>query len=377
MSPLSPEPVLEGPPDPAASDPPLKILLVDDRHDKLIALQAILAGIGERLVLAHSGTEALRCLLKQEFALIVLNVSMSVLDGFETAALIRQHKNSELTPIIFVSAATSSETHVSRGYSLGAVDYILTPIVPEVLRAKVSFFLDLLKKNQLLKRQAEERERVQQQIKESLRRERLLRREIQHRVKNNLQVISSLLFLQSTHVTDPNTREILRASQSRARSIALIHEKLHQSIDLTGIEFDDYVKQLAGDLLRAYGARPEAVSFHFNAEGIFLGIDAAIPCGLIINELVSNALKYGLPRGKTAEICINLHRSATGWLTLSVRDNGAGMPEHFDLQTTGTLGLKLVSDLARQLGGTVELESNNGTTVTIEFMELCATNRID
>ncbi|MBV8900482.1 MAG: response regulator [Verrucomicrobia bacterium] len=375
---MFPEPTVAEPPDPAASDAPaLNILLVDDQHDKLLVLQAMLADLGERLVLAHSGTEALRCLLEQEFALILLDVNMPVLNGFETAARMRQHKNSELTPIIFISPVSNCGTHASRGYSLGAVDYIVTPIVPEVLQAKVSFLLDLLRKNQRLKRQVEERERVRQQIQQSLQREILLRREIQHRVKNNLQVISSLLFLQSTHVTDPGTREILRESQSRARSIALIHEKLDQCVDLTGVHFDDYVRQLAGDLLRAYGLKPEAVSLRLDAEGIFLGIDAAIPCGLIVNELISNALKYGLPRGETAEICIDLHRSAPGWFTLSVRNSGVGIPKHFDLQTTGTLGLKLVSDLARQLGGTVELESKNGTTVKIAFMEPCTTKRGD
>lgn len=151
------ESVTETPAGSVVADGPVNILLVDDRHDKLLALQAILADLGERLVLADSGTEALRCLLKQEFALILLDVSMPILDGFETAALIRQRQQSAQTPIIFVSAVSDSETHVSRGYSLGAVDYILTPIVPEVLRAKVMFFVDLFKKNQQLKRQAEER----------------------------------------------------------------------------------------------------------------------------------------------------------------------------------------------------------------------------
>ncbi|MBV9998558.1 MAG: response regulator [Verrucomicrobia bacterium] len=155
--PLYSEPVIETPAGSSVPDGPVNILLVDDRHDKLLALQAILADLGERLVLAQSGTEALRCLLKQEFALILLDVSMPILDGFETAALIRQRQQSAQTPIIFVSAVSDSETHVSRGYSLGAVDYILTPIVPEVLRAKVMFFVDLFKKSQQLKRQAEER----------------------------------------------------------------------------------------------------------------------------------------------------------------------------------------------------------------------------
>lgn len=214
-----------------------------------------------------------------------------------------------------------------------------------------------------------ERKRAEQQIKESLKREALLRREIHHRVKNNLQVISSLLFLQSTHVTDPNTREILRESQGRARAIALIHEKLYQSTDLTKIAFCDYVRQLLGDLFHAYGVSSEVVSLKIGAEGIFLGIDAAIPCGLILNELVTNALKHGLPAGRKGAICIDIQPSGPGLLTLSVRDDGVGLPEDFDLQTSRTLGLKLVSDLTRQLGGTLELERNNGTAIKITFPE--------
>ena len=131
------------------------ILLVDDRPDKLMAFESILASLGQNLILARSGTEALRHLLQQEFALIMLDVSMPGMDGFETASLIRQRKNSELTPIIFISAVNYSDTHLSRGYSLGAVDYILAPIVPEILRAKVSFFIELHRKTVQLKRQAE------------------------------------------------------------------------------------------------------------------------------------------------------------------------------------------------------------------------------
>ena len=120
-----------------------------------MALETVLASLGQNLVLAHSGTEALRHLLQQEFALIMLDVSMPGMDGFETASLIRQRRNSELTPIIFISAINYSDTHLSRGYSLGAVDYILAPIVPEILRAKVSFFIELHRKTEQLKRQAE------------------------------------------------------------------------------------------------------------------------------------------------------------------------------------------------------------------------------
>ena len=141
--------------EPGSADDRVNILLVDDRPDKLLALETVLASLGQRLVLAHSGTEALRHLLKQEFALIVLDVSMPGMDGFETASLIRQRSNSELTPIIFISAINYSEVDLSRGYALGAVDYISAPIVPETLRAKVSFFIELYRKTEQLKRQAE------------------------------------------------------------------------------------------------------------------------------------------------------------------------------------------------------------------------------
>jgi two-component system sensor histidine kinase/response regulator len=137
------------------ADDRVNILLVDDRPDKLMALETILASLGQNLVLARSGTEALRFLLQQEFALIMLDVSMPGMDGFETASLIRQRSSSELTPIIFISAINYSDTHLSRGYSLGSVDYILAPIVPEILRAKVSVFIDLHTKTEQLKRQAE------------------------------------------------------------------------------------------------------------------------------------------------------------------------------------------------------------------------------
>jgi signal transduction histidine kinase/response regulator RpfG family c-di-GMP phosphodiesterase len=139
------------------ADEKVNILIVDDRPDKLLAHEVVLAELNQNLVRARSGTEALRCLLQQDFAVILLDVNMPGMDGFETASLIRQRPRSQTTPIIFISAVNDTETHVSRGYSLGAVDYILTPVVPEILRAKIAVFVDLYKKTEQIKRQAEER----------------------------------------------------------------------------------------------------------------------------------------------------------------------------------------------------------------------------
>src|SRR3954447_22302692 len=136
------------------SDGKVNILLVDDRPEKLLSIEAVLEDLGQNIVRAYSGREALRHVLAQDFAVILLDVNMPGMDGFETAALIRQRKNSEHVPIIFITAF-GDEMLASRGYSLGAVDYILTPVVPEVLRSKVSVFVDLFKKTEQVRRQAE------------------------------------------------------------------------------------------------------------------------------------------------------------------------------------------------------------------------------
>lgn len=143
-------------PSPPGSLPKANILLVDDRADKLLAVEAILSGLGQNIVKARSGKEALRHLLHMDFAVILLDVSMPCMDGFETAALIRKRPSSEHTPIIFVTSINNSENHIAKGYSLGAVDYMLTPIVPDILRSKVAVFVELHKKSELIKVQAEE-----------------------------------------------------------------------------------------------------------------------------------------------------------------------------------------------------------------------------
>ncbi|MDB6156044.1 MAG: hypothetical protein JWL90_4497, partial [Chthoniobacteraceae bacterium] len=217
---------------------------------------------------------------------------------------------------------------------------------------------------------AELEERVDQrtmQLRRSLEKEELLRKEVHHRVKNNLQVISSLLYLQSLDSRDPGTQEVLRESQSRTRTIALIHEKLYQSSDVKQIDFDVYTRQLAASLIDSYQPKRGSVRLNIRAEGVLLSPDVAVPCGLIINELVSNALKYAFPEQTGGEIEIDFHPAQDGFFKLRVRDTGRGLPAGFDLGKTSTLGVRLVRDLTLQLNGTVEFKSENGTVVNITF----------
>ncbi|MDB6175275.1 MAG: sensory transduction histidine kinase [Chthoniobacteraceae bacterium] len=212
-----------------------------------------------------------------------------------------------------------------------------------------------------------ERKEGEQKLKEALKKEVILRREIHHRVKNNLQVITSLLYLQSVHLSDPRIVQLLRESQSRIRSIALIHELLCRSKDLAKIPVAEYVRNLTMDLSVAYRVNPDVISFKIHAEGIFLSLDPAIPCGLIVNELVSNSLKHAFVDGRAGWVAIDLQPVDSGLLRLSVRDNGLGLAPGFDLENVRTMGLRLVRDLVRQLNGTLALSYVHGTQITITF----------
>jgi two-component sensor histidine kinase len=225
--------------------------------------------------------------------------------------------------------------------------------------------------NARLYRQAQqeiaERMRAEERIKASLEEKEVLLKEIHHRVKNNLQVISSLLYLQSRNIEDKQTLQMFRDSQNRVRSMALVHERLYQSEDLARIDFVEYVRNLANYLIRSYGADANLVKLRVSVDDVLLDVDAALRCGLIINELVSNSLKHAFPDSRQGEILIEFHSDDDRQFMLVVSDNGVGLAQDFDFRDAGSLGLQLVQNLVDQLGGTVELDSKGGVTYSITF----------
>ena len=211
-----------------------------------------------------------------------------------------------------------------------------------------------------------ERIQAEEQLKASLEEKVVLLKEIHHRVKNNLQIISSLLNLQSDYLEDDRSRDIFKVSQNRIESMALIHEKLYQSKDLARINFAEYVQDLVDSLLSSYELNSGNVSAKIDVDDSLLSLDAAIPCGLIINELVLNSLKHAFPTGTKGEISVTLTKSENNF-TLSVGDNGIGFPAEVDFQNTKSLGLQLVNALINQLKGTIELNRNDGVEFKIIF----------
>jgi len=224
-------------------------------------------------------------------------------------------------------------------------------------------------------RDVTERKKSEQFVKQSLREKETLLREIHHRVNNNLQIISSLLSLQSRNVVDERDHELFRESQNRVRSMAMIHEKLYQSENLSSINFSDYVKTLYDSLIYDTRHNISKINFNLDVDDIELNIETSVPCGLIINELVSNSLKHAFPAGKEGTITIKM-RSLDDKYVLEVADDGGGCVQQSDMENNSKLGLYLVNSLVKQLDGTIKVLEGTGTAYKIVFQELKYRKRV-
>ena len=195
----------------------------------------------------------------------------------------------------------------------------------------------------------------------------VLLKEIHHRVKNNLQIISSLLSLQSAQIKDTGTLRVMRDSQARVRSMALIHEKLYQSQSLAKIDFAEYVQSLTKDLFRSYQRTLGNIRLNIHADQVSLDLDYAVPCGLILNELMTNTLKYAFPDGRDGSIWVELRAEPDQTLILRVADDGIGLPAGLDILKIKSLGLQLVHSLVKQIDGTLVVEESSGTAFQVSF----------
>ena len=229
---------------------------------------------------------------------------------------------------------------------------------------------DLSKLNKQLQEEVNEKMRAEEKIRAALHEKEVLLSEIHHRVKNNLQIISSLLHLQSQSITEEKYLDMFEDSQNRIKSMALIHEKLYSAQDMARIDFKEYIQSLASKLFRTYETSSR-ISMAMDVEDISFDIDTAVPCGLIINELIANSMKHAFPGGRKGKIRIALRKvNLNGLHELIVGDNGVGLPKGLDVEKAASLGLNLIQQLAKnQLNGSVEVHEDKGTEFLIRFME--------
>ena len=212
------------------------------------------------------------------------------------------------------------------------------------------------------------RKRYEQEdrIRQSLKEKEALLREIHHRVKNNMAIISSLLSLQARNIKDPVARKLMEESRQRIKSMALVHEKLYHARDLAAINFKDYINSIISEIRSIYRTNASSITTDLRIEDVELDLDLAVPCGLIINELLTNAYKHAFPDNKSGLLSVYFSKTGDTY-TLTIRDNGVGLPEGFDYKETNTLGLQLVNALTGQLKGTLQIKSDKGVEAVVAF----------
>ncbi len=339
----------------------LKILILEDaQYDaELIEYEIRREGINFISSRVETEIDFLEALEDFKPDIVLVDHSLPNFDGVR--ALEIRNRISPQLPIIFVSGKIDEEFAVEM-LKEGATDYVfknnLKKLVPAIKRA-------LNERNEIIELKLSKNE-----LKKALDEKELLLKEIHHRVKNNLMIISSLLDLQSHYIKDKDDFDLFKESKNRAYSMALIHEKLYRSTDLKMIDFGDYISKLAYDLFNVYTINPDKVRLIVDVEEIKLDVDTAIPLGLITNELLTNSLKYAFPTSEKSDntISIALSKNEDEYV-LAIADNGIGLPQDLDYKNNDSMGMELVGSLIEQIDGEIELNGLNGTEFKIAFKE--------
>lgn len=351
-----------------------RILIVDDEAANVTALCDTLRDQGYETTGFTDAIAALDSLRINTFDVLLSDLMMPAMSGID---LLRaaQAVDPDLIGIIMTGEGTIA-TAVEAMRS-GAQDYILKPfklstILPVLVRALTVRQLRI--DNAALKQSVQERttelsaaNAQEQRTQAALDEKNLLLAEIHHRVKNNLQIIDSLLDLEAVRTDDFTTLRVLKNSSSRVKSMAMVHQILYESQDFAQVDFKVLLGELVPTLVDSFATYPERIAVMVEVAGVSLPIDTAIPCALVITELMSNALKYAFPDGKDGEISIELIQEESDQIRLTVSDNGIGLGEAIDLQTTPTLGMQLVVILTEQLHGKISLQRRNPTRFEVTF----------
>lgn len=342
----------------------ISVLFVEDNDTIRFLYKRLLSKKFRQFHIAENGQEGLDLYKQHKSDLIITDISMPIMDGLEMISLIK-----EITPDIkvIVMSAYSIKEYFLEAIKLGVNGYLIKPVEAK----KLFSLIDELAGNILMKRELAEKEHKRRTAEENLRRslaeKEILLKEVHHRVKNNMQIISSILKMQERQVKDDKLKTVLEESQNRIRSMALIHENLYRNENLANIKFSNYVKSLAGNLSRSFSDKQGKVRFEYDIEDVFLPLDIGIPCGLIINELISNSFKYAFENREKGTIGISLKHINDKRFELLVRDDGVGIDKDIDITNTKSLGMKIVTNLVTQIDGDLSYETNNGTKFNIKF----------
>ena len=331
------------------------VLLIEDNLGDIVSIRTMISELSDgvfELKFAESLGEALNILENENFDVILMDLGLPDSQGFRTFTQV--HNQMPELPIIIITGLEDEDLGVC-AVKEGAQDYLIKGQVDKKLLARSLKF-------------AIERKQTEEELKSSIYERDVLLKETHHRVKNNMQVIHSLLNLQTHYAENMEAVNVLKESQNRVKSMGMIHEKLYHSTDRSKINFKDYVESLTSDLLTSYKLSEKILPV-IQVGDLELNLETAILCGLIINELVSNSLKYAFTKTEIGEVHISLNLVDNRY-ELVISDNGIGFPEDLDFRNADSLGLQLVNNITDQLDGDIELDRSLGTKFTIKFDNL-------
>ncbi len=342
----------------------ISVLFVDDNETIRQLYRRILEKHVNNLYIAKDGYHGLELYQKHKPDLVITDMVMPVMNGLE---MVKEIKKIAPDAKFVVMSAYSEKDSFVESIHLGIDGYLMKPVEAKKLLSLIDEFAGITLMKWELERKEKKRREAEEYLKKSLAEKEILLREVHHRVKNNMQIISSILRMQSRNIDDPKLKDVLQESQNRIHSMALIHENLYNNKSLANINFSSYIKSLTNNIARSYTSHQANVIFDYQIDDAYLPMDIAIPCGLIINELISNSFKYAFKDKSDGIISIHFTNQKDDEYKLVVSDNGIGISDTFDITKTKSLGMKILHKLVQQIEGTLKSDFSNGTKFTIIF----------
>jgi len=342
----------------------ISVLFVDDNETIRQLYRRILEKHVNYLYIAENGFHGLELYQKYKPDLVITDMVMPVMNGLE---MVKEIKKIAPEAKFVVMSAYSEKDSFVESIHLGVDGYLMKPVEAKKLLSLIDEFAGITLMKWELERKEKKRQEAEEYLKKSLAEKDVLLREVHHRVKNNMQIISSILSMQSRNIDEPRLKEVLQESQNRIHSMALIHENLYNHKSLANIMFSSYVKSLTGNIARTYASQQANIQFDYQIDDAYLPMDIAIPCGLIINELISNSFKYAFANKSKGTISIHFNNIIDDEFELTVSDNGIGIPSNINITKTKSLGMKILHKLVQQIEGELQSDFSNGTKFTIKF----------
>jgi len=347
------------------------ILIIDDDPLNIKIISAYLLDNEYKVIKATDGYSGIRMAGEFKPDLILLDILMPDLDGFETCLILKEKNETKHIPIIFLTALTDSES-IGKAFQLGAVDYVTKPIEFNGLLARIKTHLRLYKMNEILQDEVELQTNKLQIANKNLQKllddRELLIKELYHRTKNNMMVISSMLSLHSNYTENADFSRILLEIGNKIESMALVHKKLYKSSDLTTVELKEYIKDLLDLIKSSYNSYVGNIEFNLELDEIYVSIDTAVTCGIIVNELLSNSFKYAFPDNTDGKIIIQLKLLGSNEVFLKIEDNGVGIQDNIDIRGSDSLGIRTIIGIAEdQLNGEIVFKFEDGFSCAITF----------